>query len=203
VSTQPASEEEHAADAARRRRPRWSELCWIGVLAAIGIVQVVRGQWFDVAVYALVVTMLAADATGLLPDRTRARSLSLRAVVITAVVWGVVVMIAPRHGPVMMAVQVVIGISAVVLAWPGRRAPDTTPWPRGLRRLAWAWAILVIAGCVWELGEFIAGLLAPRAPSEALSDLGNPMLSTFAGKAAFVIVWVVLGAWLLRRGARR
>jgi hypothetical protein len=202
VTTQPASEEEHAADAARRR-PRWSELCWIGVLAAIGIVQIVRGQWFDVAVYALVVTMLAADAVGLLPDRTRARSLSRRAVVITAVVWGVVVMIAPRHGPVMMAVLVVIGISAVVLAWPGRRAPESSPWPRGLRRLAWAWAILVIAGCVWELGEFIAGLLAPRAPSEALSDLGNPMLSTFAGKAAFVVVWVVLGAWLLRRGARR
>jgi len=202
VTTQPASEE-HAADAERRRRPRWSELCWIGVLAAIGIVQIVRGQWFDVAVYALVVIVVAADATGLLPDRTRARSLSLRAVMITAVAWGAVVMIAPRHGPIMMAVLVVIGISAVVLAWPGRRSPDSSPWPRGLRRLARAWALLVIAGCVWELGEFIAALLAPRAPSEALSDLGNPMLSTFAGKAAFVIVWVALGAWLLRRGHRR
>lgn len=201
MTTQPASEE-HAAHAARRR-PRWSELCWIGVLTAIGIVQVVRGQWFDAAVYALLVTLLATDATGLLPDRPRARSVSLRAMLIAAVVWGAALLVVPRHGPLMMGVVVVIGISAVVLAWPGQRAPENGPWPRGLRRLAWAWVVLVIAGCVWELGEFIAGLLAPRAPSEALSDLWNPFLSTFAGKAAFVIVWLALGVWLLRRGGRR
>ena len=74
MSTQPASED-HAADAVRRR-PRWSELGWIGILAAIGIVQIIRQQWFDSAVYALMVVIISADAVGLLSDRPRPRSLA-------------------------------------------------------------------------------------------------------------------------------
>src|SRR6185437_12934809 len=71
VSSQPASED-HAAGAVRRRA-RWSELGWTAVLLAIGIVQVIRQQWFDAAIYGFMVAMIAADAFGLLADRTRTR----------------------------------------------------------------------------------------------------------------------------------
>jgi len=193
---------EDAADAVRRR-PRWSELCWIGVLAAIGVVQVIRGQWFDAIVYALLVTVTTTDAVGLLPERTRTRAVSLRVLLIAAVVFGAALIVLPRHSPAIMVVLAVVGVGAVVVAWPGPRTPKSGPWPAGLRRLAWAWSGIVIAGCVWELGEFIAGLLAPHQASQALSDLADPALSTLWGKGVFVVVWMAVGLWLLRRGVGR
>lgn len=193
---------EHASEDARRA-PRWSELCWIGILAAIGVVQIVRTQWFDVAVYAVLVAVVTMDATGMLPERSRARAISLRVVVFIAIVCGAALILLPRHAPVTIAVLVVIGVAAIVAAWPGPRIPDATPWPRGLRRLAWAWGGILIAGCLWELGEFVARLLAPHQASVALSDLADPILSTLWGKTVFVVVWLVMGIWVLRRGPRR
>lgn len=193
---------EDAADAVHRR-PRWSELCWIGILTAIGVVQVIRGQWFDAVLYGVLVTIVTTDAVGLLPERTRTREVSLRVLLITAVVCGAALIALPRHSLVMMVALVLVGIGAVVVAWPGSRTPAAGRWPVGLRRLAWAWAGIVIAGCVWELGEFIAGLLAPHRAAQALSDLADPALSTVWGKAVFVVAWVAAGVWLLRRGHGR
>ncbi|MDL9978053.1 hypothetical protein [Microbacterium candidum] len=193
---------EEAAEAARRR-PRWSELCWIGVLAAIGVVQVIRGQWFDAVVYGLLVTVLTTDAVGLVPERTRTRAISLRVLLVAAVACGAALIALPRHSPVMMVALVLVGLGAVVVAWPGSRVPAAGRWPVGLRRLAWAWAGIVIAGCVWELGEFIAGILTSHQDSQAFSDLADPALSALWGKVIFVVVWVAAGVWLLRRGPGR
>ena len=199
MSSQPASED-HAARAVRRR-PRWSELGWTGVLLAIGIVQVIRQQWFDAAIYGFMVVMIAADVVGLLPDRARNRSRPLPVMLLAAVACGVVLSIAPRHSPAMMAAMVILGVMAVMTAWPGTREP-ATKWPRWLVRLARAWALCVIAGCVWELGEFIVTRIAPHKTADSLSDIANPALSTSAGQAAFVAAWLAVGVWLLRRGSR-
>lgn len=171
----------------------------MGVLAAIGIVQVIRQQWFDAAIYGLVVAVVVADAMGLLPDRARSRSRPLRSMLIAAVACGLVLSIAPRHSAVMMAAMVIIGASAATAAWPGTREP-ARHWPQGIVRLARAWALCVIAGCVWELGEFIATRIAPHQTADSMSDIANPALSTAVGQIAFAIVWLAAGVWLLRRG---
>jgi len=199
VSSQPAPEDRHAG--AIRRRPRWSELGWIAVLAAIGIVQVIRQQWFDAAVYGLMVVMITADARGLLPDRAAVRSRPLRGMLVAAVACGAVLSVVPRHGPVMIAAMLVLGVTALSMAWPGPREPASN-WPRGLVRLARAWALCVIAGCVWELGEFVATRIAPHKTADSLSDIANPALSTTVGQAVFVAGWLAVGVWLLRRGRR-
>jgi hypothetical protein len=173
----------------------------MAVLAAIGVVQVIRRQGFDTAMYALMVTLIFADVTGRFRDRAHRRSLPLRVMMIVAAASGLVLAIAPRHGPVMMAAVVVVGVAAVTAAWPGPRDP-ATQWPRGLVRLAGAWALCVIAGCVWELGEFVATLIAPHQTADSLSDIANPALSTWVGQAAFAAAWLTVGVWLLRRGRR-
>jgi hypothetical protein len=199
VSSQPASED-HAAGAVRRR-PQWSELGWIGVLVAIGIVQVIRQQWFDAAIYGFMVVMIGADAIGLLPPRARTRSRPLRPMLVAAIACGIGLSIASRHSPVMVAAMLILGVTAVTAAWPGAREPATM-WPRGLVRLARAWALCIIGGCVWELGEFVATRIAPHRTADSLSDLANPALSTLVGQAVFATVWLAVGVWLLRRGSR-
>ncbi|MGB3374900.1 MAG: hypothetical protein WBA87_07155, partial [Microbacterium sp.] len=70
-------------------------------------------------------------------------------------------------------------------------------------KLAVAWTVILIIGCLWELAQFIVGLIAPQQPSFALSDLIDPLLGTAIGKAVFAGAWLSCGAFLVLRGRSR
>lgn len=56
-----------------------------------------------------------------------------------------------------------------------------------------------MVGCLWELGQFLAGKLRPSEPAFALSDLVDPLLAWGVGQWLFAAGWIGLGVFLLRR----
>jgi len=194
------------ADADTAVRVGWPVWCWLFVLVAIGVVQIVRLQWFDAAVF-----FVAAFGAGVIGRRPAAasapaRTVSLLVLSTMSAVLGAVLCFLPRHSAAMQAIVIAAGAVAVWLAVFNRAVahPDrSTGFGPGIRRLALAWAVIVIIGCVWELVQFILGLLHPDAAWFALSDLLNPLAATVPGKIVLVVAWLAGGVWLLRRGGRR
>jgi hypothetical protein len=125
----------------------------------------------------------------------------MRVLVAVGTVAAVALGLLPRHGPAMVLLMILLGVAITLLAWPGPK--QRAPWSAGIRTLAWCWGIIVVIGCLWELFAFILSLVAPRAPAPALSDLLDPLLADPVGQAAFAVVWVALGIWLVRRVGRR
>ncbi|MBK8730866.1 MAG: hypothetical protein IPM00_16675 [Tetrasphaera sp.] len=165
----------------------------------IGIVQVVRAQWFDTIVFFAAAAVVGAS--GLLPASS-GRAAPLRALMVGAVIIGAALCVLPRHSGWMQGGVIGVGAAAPLLTWRAASA-DRRPWTAGARRMAAAWAGMLVIGCLWELAQFIAGEIDPTRPSWALSDLVDPMLGDTLGKTLFIAAWVACGAFLLRRGVRR
>lgn len=185
----------------RAHRPalRWPVLCWLVILVLIGIVQLAREEWFDAAVFLVAVGLVVLSI--LLPQRA-SQGATPGVIVASAAVLAAGMSLLPRHSVGMVVAVLVTGAVALLAAWPGVMSPHR-PWTRGLRRLAVVWAVVLVVGCLWELAEFIAGLIAPEHPSFALSDLVDPLLDSMLGKAVFALAWLVCGVFLALHGARR
>jgi hypothetical protein len=194
----PGSDAGRHASSQSGRALRWPVVCWLIILVLIGIVQVVRGDVFDAVAFAVAIVLVIASI--LLPQRAR-RGVHTNVIVITATVLAAAVALLPRHGPGMVAAVLVTGVVALIAGWAGT-ASAVRPWTPGLRRLAVAWAVILVAGCLWELVQFIVGRIAPTQPSFALSDLVDPLLDLPLGKAVFAMAWLACGAFLVLRGRR-
>lgn len=196
---------DEAATSQGARRLTWGGVAWLLVLTAIGAVQVVRGQWVDAAIFGAAAAVLAADAVGLLPAGTPRRRPRTRVLVWAGAIVAVVLGFAPRHGLIAGATLIVVGIAAVVIAWPPAegRLPGER-WPKALRSLAASWAVIWVIGCLWELAQFILGgvALGGRSAHPALSDLLDPLGTPGIGQLAFALVWVAGGVFLVARGGR-
>ena len=177
---------------------RWPTVCWVAILALIGVVQVVRAQEFDAVVFFAAAGLVIVSRR--MPQRG-VRGMPARPLVIGAAIAAAVMSLLPRHSVPMMLAVLVTGAAAVVIAWRGSRT-DRGRWPRVLRRLGVSWAVILVAGCVWELIQFIIGEIDPAQPSYALSDLVDPMLGTGLGRVVFIAAWLGCGVFLLRRGSR-
>ncbi len=190
---------EQGGHRAARRALRWPVLCWTVILLLIGTVQIVRAEWFDAVLFFAAAALVAASAWLPLPGGGR---ISRGALLTGTVLAAGALALLPRHG-VWMGIGVgLVGVAAIALSWPG--APSRgAAWTTGLRRLAVGWAAILVAGCLWELAQFIVGRLHPEQPSYALSDLLDPLIDTPVGKAAFVAAWLAAGLFLVRRGGRR
>lgn len=183
---------------ARARAVRWPVVCWLVILVLIGAAQIVRAQWFDAAVFLAALVLMSISIV--LP--VRGHRIRSGVVVISATVLAVAAALLPRHGVGMVAAVLITGVLALVAAWPGA-ASARQAWSPGLRKLAVAWTVILIIGCLWELAQFIVGLIAPQQPSFALSDLIDPLLGTAIGKAVFAGAWLSCGAFLVLRGRSR
>lgn len=181
-----------------RRRIGWGSVAWLGILIAIGAVQVVRAQWFDAALFLGCAAVLAIDA--LRPARREAPAHPAgRWLVVLVAGAALAAAFVPRQSIAMAVLLCLIGAAAILFAWPQTGA-KRAPWPPALRRLAVAWSIILVVGCVWELAQFIAGRVSPSGSAFALSELLDPLLGTPVGTIAFVVLWAAGGLFLMRRG---
>lgn len=200
---------ETAVTTTSHRGPWWSG-AWIAVLFLIGVVQVLRAQWFDMAVLFTVSAILCIDLVrGVSRSNSGAPRTSAlqplkswpRWVWIAAAIVGVSSCLLPRQSLPMQLLISAVGVAVVAVAWTqGRGSRDR--WPQGMRRLAWVWSGIIVLGCVWELSQFITGLLRPEIHAYALSNLLNPFIEVRPGQVAFVLLWLAFGVFLLRRGRR-
>jgi hypothetical protein len=208
VSGETAGEPVEQPDAAVRadhRRLTWGGAAWLFVLAAIGVVQIVRHQWIDAAIFG-VTTLLLVVAVVLVPVGRATSRPGIRPLVAGGAVIAAVLGLSTRHGAIAAITMIVAGIAAVGIAWPPvDRAAPAGPWPKALRRLAVAWTLIWIIACLWELLEFVLGGLVPtgRITHPALSDLLDPIVTPGIGQLLFALLWVAAGIFLVRRGGRR
>lgn len=188
---------------------RWHRItrgaaAWLGILLAIGTVQVVREQWFDALVFAGAALALALAAVlgpggGVAAPASRAVALCAAAL---GLAIGLVLLLAPRYSTSTQLAVCAAGALAIVLAWPQRAMVDGARTP-GQRRLAVAWAIVIVIGCLWELAQFIVGRMHPERPAFALSELLDPLMQGAPGRVLFAVAWLALGALLVLRGRCR
>lgn len=190
-----------------RRRPviTFGMVAWVFVLVAIAVVQFARGAYIDGIVFGLVAAALIADGIGMLQRQSsRTRAVPLALLLVIAALCAVILLLAPRHGVVATVVFVAIGVAVVLVGWrqPGGEQKGWTPTRV---RAATAWSIAGVIGCLWELTMYILGSLhvGGRESFPALSDLLDPLIDTVPGKAVFIVLWLLLGLFLLRRTGRR
>ncbi len=194
----------------RNGRRRWLRaLPWIAILAAIAVVQVIRGQPFDAAIFGVGTVVLVVDATGAVAPRRKRPSIRLSVFIAAAAVIAAVLAVVPRHGLVAGIAVGAVGVAAVPLAWllPPRRDRDDEPDLRRVRvrRAAIGWASVALVMCLVELWSFLMGRLTTQAKGEhpAISELLDPLLNDPIGRLVFAAAWHGLGILLVTRGRRR
>ncbi len=196
---------EHAGRPHRRAsgRATWAPLAWLTVLVLTGAVQLVRGALSDAVIFGAAAAVLAGERLGLLPLLDRMPRASRAPLLVGAAAAAVVLCLAPRHSLAAGLAMGGVAIGVLAAAWPPPRALESAhgPWPRALRLLGWGWAIIWIAGCLWEVRQVTAGaaVAAGRTRYPALSDLLDPVLNTVVGKVVFVVLWLGAGLFLLHR----
>ncbi len=201
------STREGIGEANGRRRMSRGALAWLGIVAAIGVVQLFRRQWGDAAIFGGAAALIAAEALGMLRLGDRLRRPPRVALLVAGTIAAIVLTIVPRHSVWAGLVVALLGAAAVGAAWaPPRESQHTErPWPPALRRLGWAWAAVVVAACLWELTQVTLGGTTPggRRTHPALSDLLDPLVGAPFGQAVFAVCWLAMGLLLVTRGARR
>ncbi len=104
----------------------------------------------------------------------------------------------PIAGGLMRVVLIGSGVAVLVLVV-ARPAPP--PGGAGRARGWQLWTAVGVAACLWELTSFIAQQVWPADQNAhpAVSDLVGPLLTTWVGRAVFLLLWVSAGWWLLRQ----
>jgi hypothetical protein len=178
-------------------------LPWIAILLIIGAVQWIRDAPVDAVLFAVVALLVTLDAAGVLPELP-ALPLRFAGLAAVAALGVLTLLLAPRHGLLAGIVVVAIGLAAVIAAWPGPGQPSRGRARRVLRG-AVLWASVTVALCLWELSSFLLGRFDAKSKlaHPAISDLLDPLIDTWPGRAAFVVGWIAAGAGLVWVGRRR
>lgn len=138
---------------------------WLVVLGLISVFHVIRGAWVELVVFvlALICALGGRRRLHVKPQRGRLRLL------VAAVMCGLVLLIAPRHGIIAGLITGCIGVYAFVLAIGSEppRAPESgTGERRALRRAMIAWSGVIILAGVWEATAYLTwrwGLCLPAS----------------------------------------
>lgn len=177
---------------------------WIAILSLAGAFHIFRGAPVDGAIFFGGASALVADAFGWLPFRTLERERASRGLLIwilTAVLL-IVLALAPLYGGVETVVVVAIGIALMPIVWPQPATPSPRARPDAIRRAAFAWSVIALAGFAWEIGAYF--MSRPSLTAEysypPLSDLVDPFVASPIGRAVLIALWLLGGYALIRRG---
>lgn len=182
---------------------------WIAVLVITAVFHVVRGAPVDAAIYAVGAVVLVFDALGWLrvPLRMPADRDTLSRRVIAGTLIGVASLtlgFTRLYSPADTAIVVGLGVLLLPVVWAERPSGGPEPLPTVVRRTAIAWSIVIVVGCLWEIGVFFLGrdLTGSETAFPALSDIIDPVLAWPPARVVLVACWLLGGYALLRRGRR-
>lgn len=191
-----------------------SVVLWVVTLTIMTAFQFWRGAPIDGAIFAALTAGLVIERAVRMrrpaaPDSaaTPARSPStprLPLVVGAALAAGLALVLAPRTGPVSIALVVALGLAAVALVWhggPGARESS----PESLRRSRIAWGTIGIALCLWEAAAYILSVTVPRGwiGFPTVSLLLEPAVDFDPSRALLAAAWLAVGVWLVAGAAAR
>ena len=189
-------------------RIRWTrrELLWLGVLSIMAVFQLWRGAWVDGGIFVALLAVLIVDTLsgGRIALVRRPVMLRRTTIVMSAAVVAAVLIVAPRHGIVVMVTMVMVGVAVAILAWPATPDRDRRP-DRAYARSSTLFSLVGALFCLWEAFAYILSNTLPgfNDAFPTISVLLDPVVGDAAGRTFFVIVWVVAGLALIRvRGVR-
>lgn len=173
------------------------------VVLLTGAVHVARDNVVDVLVF-----LSAAALMVLLPGRDRGPRPRPRWlerpwwVAVAVVLLAVVVGTTPRTSAAAQAGLAAVGVVALAVTLRAGRGAPTAP---AVVRRPWVWAVVVVAGCVLELGNFLTQADAQTGNPEhpTLSALVDPLLEGALPRAVVAAAWLVAGWWVVRTVAQR
>lgn len=189
-----------------KQRPSVGAILWLVVLAIMSGFQLWRGAWVDGILFTLLTLLLLIDVISGGRFRIFKRHIvAPRWVTLTAVISiGVVLVLAPRHGWIDLVAMVLIGVTALILAW--SPAPVRPEHPaRAYRVSAIVWSALGVGLCLWEALMFVLSTYLPGGTDvyPTISVLLDPFLEWPVGKVIFIGLWLAVGLVLLRVWAKR
>ncbi len=196
--------ESERAEQTGTRSATVTRAAWIAILSLTGTFHLFRGAPFDGAIFFGGALVLLADAFGWLRFGSLSRERRTRRVVVLVVLAVVllVLALAPLYGGVETVVIVAIGLALVPIVWPQPAIPTPKARPDSVRRAAFAWSVIAVLSCAWEIGAYFMSRpsLADEYAFPPLSDLVDPFVASPIGRAALIAAWLAGGYALIRRG---
>lgn len=197
----------------------------VAVLLLIAFCTAISGRVLDGGLMLAVAVLLAVDAgrsrLGPGAERARARAaaapvagvpvapqarrglrkkLTTLALVAFWVLYAIVAGSFRRYTWPATACVLILGCLMVATGWQGplRQRAALTGLP--LRR-AWLWAVVVVAGGVWELSSLLQQptLTTDSYAHPTISALTDPVLGSHAGRSLIIGVWLLIGWFLAGR----
>lgn len=179
---------------------------WTVVLGIMAAFQLWRGAWVDGTLFTLLTLLLIVDtATHRRIKLVKRPIVAPRWVTLTVVVAiGIVLIVAPRHGIVDLVAMILIGVTAILLAWSPATARPEHPH-RAYVTSSVIWSILGVALCLWEALMFVLSTFLPGGTDvyPTVSVLLDPFLEWWPGKIIFIGLWLFVGLTLLRVWTKR
>lgn len=176
---------------------------WVAAFALCSALQVFRGAAGDSYIFVSGTILLILSTTLLekleFPSHRLASGRHLD--------WsGLVLLVAlaftPRHSAFDFGIFVLLLPIVVTLAW-GERSRPRQPLTKRDRITRFAWSAWAIAMCLWEFAANILGQLSTDPNNfPTISVLVDPLLKPEIGQAGYVAVWLSVGYYLLKTGAK-
>jgi hypothetical protein len=183
--------------------PKWtiSAVLWICFLAIMAGFQTWRGAYVDGILFFALVAMLILDrlTAGRIVIIKRPFIAPKAVTLAITGTLGVVLVVAPRHSWVDLAVFIAIGVTVLLVAW--EPAPERVQRPhKSYVRSMWMWSMLAVALCLWEATAFVLSVSVPGGSEDfpTISVLLDPFVENTWGRLVFVGLWLAAGYGLLR-----
>lgn len=176
---------------------------WVAAFALTAALQVFRGALEDTIIF------VAGGLLILLSTNVLAK-INLPSAKLTAgsnLDWaGMILLFAlaftPRHTFFNLGIFVLLLPLVLFMAW-GAHAEPVRQLTKRDRATRFAWSAWAIVMCLWEFGANIFGQLS-KVPDAfpTISVLVDPILKLEIGQAGFVVVWLLVGYYLLKAGTK-
>ena len=139
-------------------------------------------------------------APPLLPGAVAGSRQIVLAFVAAAFVYAAFVGDFPRYSWQATVAVIVPGALALSIAWRGPLRPRPIPGPVGPVG-AIAWLSVFVALSLWELVQLLLqpNLITDSYAHPTISVLTDPALATHPGRSIALLVWLLVGGWLLAR----
>ncbi|MDH6422989.1 hypothetical protein [Aurantimicrobium minutum] len=183
--------------------PRWSlsSILWIVVLTIMASFQTWWGAYVDGILFFVLAAMLVVDRlTGGKIVILKGPIVAPKVITIGITgVLGAVLVLAPRHSWIDLALFIAIGVTVLIVAW--EPALERVQRPRkAMLRSMWFWSMAAVLLCLWEATAFILSVTMPNGNENfpTISVLLDPFVENHWGRLVFVGLWIAAGYGLLR-----
>ena len=176
---------------------------WVATFAITAALQVFRGDRGDTFIF-IGGTVLILLSTTLL---RKTKFPSKRLVSNNSLEWAGLILLSclvftPRHSFFNLALFVLLLPVLLTLSW-GETAAPQKPLSGRVKATRNLWIVWAVFTALWEFAANILGQVF-KAPASfpTISVLVDPLLKQDLGQAGFVAVWLLVGYFLLRAGAK-